>query len=350
MPAEPAPPVGQLSYWPVAYATEPPDGRLAVMAPIPVIMDVDTGIDDAFALMFAARHPAIELRAVTCVGGNTGVDQVVANTCYVLDAAGAGEIPLARGAAAPLLVLPPDTGRFHGADGLGGFGRQSDRRIDRRPAVDLLRHELSTAVATGQPITLIATAPLTNLALLLRAHPEIAAGIERLVFMGGSSGSGNVTAAAEHNVFHDPEAAAITLAAARDLDIPVTMYGLDVFGQVLVDRSDADRLAASLDPACQLAAALIRARCALLDVDAITIGDAGTVCAVADPDGLTTHPHPVRVETGFGHTRGQTLVDRRESPADRVRLPGWVPATRVDVAEHVDARGYADLWVRTLLG
>lgn len=319
------------------------------MTPTPVIMDVDTGIDDAFALLFAVRHPGIDLRGVTCVGGNAGVDQVVANTCYVLDTAGAGEIPLARGAAAPLLAAPADAGRFHGSDGLAGFSRQSDRRIDRRPAIDLLRHELSAAVATGEPVTVVATAPLTNIALLLRAHPEVAAGIERLIFMGGSAGPGNVTAAAEHNVFHDPEAAAITLAAVRELDIPTTMYGLDVFGQVLVDRSDADRLAARLDPACQLAAALIRARCTLLGADAITIGDAGTVCAVADPDGLTTHPRPVRVETGFGYTRGQTLVDRRESTADRVRLPAVLAPTTVDVAEHVDARGYAGLWVRALL-
>ncbi len=95
---------------------------------------------------------------------------------------------------------------------------------------------------------------------------------------------------------------------------------------------------------------MIDARCTLLDVDAITIGDAGTVCAVADPDGLTTHRHPVRVDTGFGYSRGQTIVDRRESPVDRVRLPGFLAPTEVDVAEHVDARGYADLWLRTLLG
>jgi len=319
------------------------------MTPTPVIMDVDTGIDDAFALLFAVRHPGIELRAVTCVAGNTGVDQVVANTCYVLDAAGAGEIPLSRGAAAPLLVAPAEAGRFHGGDGLGGFSRQSDRRIDRRSAVDLLRHELSAAVATGEPITLVATAPLTNIALLLRAHPEVAAGIDRLVFMGGSAGAGNVTAMAEHNVFHDPEAAAITLAAARDLDIPVTMYGLDIALLVLVDRQDAARLAENLDPACQLAGALIMARCTLLGADAVTIGDAGTVCAVADPDGLTTHRHPVRLETGFGYARGQTMVDRRVSAVDRVRVPGFVAPTEVDVAEHVDARGYADLWLRTLL-
>ena len=126
--------------------------------------------------------------------------------------------------------------------------------------MELLRHELLAAIGNDEPITLVATAPLTNIALLLRAHPEVAAGIERLVFMGGSASVGNVTAVAEFNVFHDPEAAAITLAAARDLDIPVTMYGLDVFEQVRVDLDDAAMLRSRLDPACQLAGALIVAR------------------------------------------------------------------------------------------
>ena len=295
-----------------------------------MIIDCDTGIDDAFALMFAVRHPEIDLRAVTCVAGNAAVDRVVANTRYVLDAAGAAEIPVGRGAASPLLVAAADAGQFHGTDGLGGFSRPSDRRSSPYSALELLRHELSAAVANGEPITLVATAPMTNIALLLRAHPEVAAGIERLVFMGGSASVGNVTAVAEFNVFHDPEAAAIALAAARDLDIPITMYGLDVFEQVLVDRDDAARLHARLDPACQLAGALIASQCDKLGVDAITIGDAGTVCAVVDPKGLTTERFGVRVETGHGYTRGQTLVDRREQPDDHVpdaaaasRPPGW---------------------------
>jgi pyrimidine-specific ribonucleoside hydrolase len=317
----------------------------------PVIIDCDTGIDDAFAIMFAVRHPGIDLRAVTCVAGNTGVDRVVANTRYVLDAAGAGELPVGRGAATPLLDPAQDAGHFHGSDGLGGFSRPSDRRSSPLGAVELLRHELLAAVANGEPITLVATGPLTNVALLLRAHPEVAAGIERLLFMGGSASTGNVTAVAEFNIFHDPEAAAITLAAARDLDIPVTMYGLDVFEQVLVDRQDAARLTDRLDPACQLAGALIAGQCDRLDTDAITIGDAGTLCAIVDPDGLTTQSLPVRVETGQGCTRGQTVVDRRADPTDHVRSPtAAVPPTRVDVALAVDARGYAGLWLQTLIG
>jgi len=94
--------------------------------PVPVIMDCDTGIDDAFAVMFAVRHPGIDLRAITCVAGNSTVDRVVANTRYVLDAAGAGEIPVGRGASSPLLVAAPESGSFHGADGLGGFSRATD--------------------------------------------------------------------------------------------------------------------------------------------------------------------------------------------------------------------------------
>jgi pyrimidine-specific ribonucleoside hydrolase len=178
----------------------------------------------------------------------------------------------------------------------------------------------------------------------------VAAGIERLLFMGGSASTGNVTAVAEFNVFHDPEATAITLAAARDLDIPVTMYGLDVFDRVLVDRQDAARLHGRLDPACQLAGALIESQCDKLGVDSITIGDAGTVCAVADPQGLNTERFGVRVETGHGYTRGQTIVDRRDEPVDHVRMPQSVAPTQVDVALGVDARGYASLWLETLVG
>ena len=320
------------------------------MTPIPVIIDCDTGIDDAFALMFAVRSPAIDLRAVTCVAGNTGVDQVVANTCYVLDAAGAGDIPVARGAATPLLGAAPDAGSFHGSDGLGGFSRPSDRRTCAVSATELLRRELLAAVGTGEPITLLATGPLTNIALLLRTHPEVAAGIERVIFMGGSTSVGNMTAVAEFNVFHDPEAAAIALAAIGELDIPVTMYGLDVFGHVLVDRDDAARLRDRLDPACQLAGALIDARCDRLGVDAVSIGDAGTACAVVDPAGLTTHRWGVRVETGHGYTRGQTVVDRRTAPRDGGRGQDTVEPTLVDVAMHVDDRGYAGLWLDTLTG
>ena len=318
------------------------------MSPIPVIMDVDTGIDDAMSLLFAVRHPEIELRAVTCVVGNAAVDQVAANTCYVLDAAGAGDIPVARGSARPMLVPPADSSHVHGADGLGGFSRPSDRRMSPLSAVELLRRELMAAVGTGEKITLVPSAPLTNIALLLRTHPEVAAGIERILFMGGSASSGNATAAAEFNIWHDPEAAAIALRAAGDLDIPVTMYGLDVFNDVVITRDEAAELRGRLDPGAQLAGSLIEFACNTFGGDAASIGDAGTVCAVVDPAGLITRRYPVQVELGNGLARGQTLVDQRTWIGDHKADPHVGRPTMVDVAFEVDARRYADLWLATV--
>jgi len=312
--------------------------------PIPLILDVDTGIDDAFALMLAARHPDADLRGVTCVAGNAAVDQVVANTLQVLDVAGAGDVPVARGAARPLLEPARDAGHVHGRDGLGGFARPSDRRASPLGAVDLLRATLQRAIGDGEQVTLIPVAPLTNIALLLRTYPEVAPGIARIVLMGGSASGGNATAAAEFNVWHDPEAAAIVFASCGQLDIPVTMYGLDVFEQVTVDSSVAVMLRELPDPAAQLAAGLIDHQIALFGNGGARIGDAGAVCAALDPGGLTTQPLRVRVDTSAGLSRGQTIVDRRTWTGDYDADPHQVPAALVDVALGVDAARYAAFW------
>lgn len=314
--------------------------------PIPLILDVDTGIDDAFALMLAARHPEADLRAVTCVAGNAGVEQVVANTLQVLDAAGAPEVPVARGATRPLLAPAQDAGHVHGSDGLGGFARPSDRRASPLGAVELLRTTLQRAIADGEQITLVPTAPLTNIALLLRTFPAVAPGIARIVFMGGSASHGNATAAAEFNIWHDPEAAAIALAACQELDIPVTMYGLDVFEQVKVDASASSRLRELPDPAAQLAAGMIDHQIAVFgDDEGARIGDAGAVAAALDPDGIRTESLPVRVDTSAGLGRGQTIVDRRTWTGDRDAEAPPTPATMVDVALDVDAARYTALWL-----
>ena len=320
------------------------------MTPIPVIMDVDTGVDDAMSLLFAVRHPQIDLRAVTCVTGNAPVDQVVRNTLYVLDAAGAPDIPVGRGAAHPLIVEPDHAAHVHGDDGLGGFSRPSDRRSSPLPAVELLRRHLMDALGSGERITLVPSAPLTNIALLLRSHPEVAPAIERILFMGGSAGSGNATAAAEFNIWHDPEAAAIALTAAGELDIPVTMYGLDVFEDVRVGADRARELQRSLDPAAQLAGSLLVFACQTFGTADATIGDAGTVCAIVDPDGLTTQTFPVQVELADGITRGQTLVDRRTWGGDQDHHRAHWRPTSVEVALGVDGPRYAELWLRTISG
>jgi pyrimidine-specific ribonucleoside hydrolase len=312
----------------------------------PVILDVDAGVDDALALLFAARHPGLDLRAVTCVAGNAAVDQVVTNTLTVLDAAGAVGVPVARGAERPLLEPARPARHVHGEDGLGDVHWPAPPTApDPRPAVELLRDEL---LAAPRPITLVTLAPLTNIALLLRAYPQVAAGIERIVFMGGAALRGNATAAAEFNVWHDPEAAAIVLDAAAG--IPMTMYGLDVFYGPVVSVERAAQLAASDDPGARLAGELLQFSLARYAADAATIGDAGAVCAVADPGGLHTEPLPVRVELAGTWTRGQTVVDQRRLPADLDHDAHGIAQALVDVALGVDGPRYAELWRSVVAG
>jgi pyrimidine-specific ribonucleoside hydrolase len=315
--------------------------------PIPVIIDCDTGVDDALALLFAVRHPGIDLRAVTCVAGNTDVDGVVRNTLTVLEQAGAGDIPVARGAARPLLEPVRTAQHVHGADGMGDLGLPAPTRVAVDvDAVTLLRREI---LASPRPVTLVPTAPLTNIALLLRTHPEVVRNIERIVFMGGAVATGNATPVAEFNVWHDPEAAAVLLTAG----VPITMYGLDVFERVVVPAADVQRLRASSEPSLRMAGELLAHRDPATSGDPTPtggLGDAGAVCAVVDPGGLTTELLPVEVSLTPGPTRGQTVVDRRRRPGESEIHEGGREVTLVDVGLDVDVERYVKLWLTAVEG
>ncbi|ELS54775.1 nucleoside hydrolase [Streptomyces viridochromogenes] len=319
----------------------PNDGQ-----PIPVIIDCDTGVDDALALLFAVRHPGLDLRAVTCVAGNTDVDGVVRNTLTVLEQAGAPDIPVARGAGRPLIEPARSARHVHGEDGMGDIGLPAPTRAPADvDAVTLLRREI---LASPRPVTLIPTAPLTNIALLLRTHPEVTRNIERIVFMGGAVACGNATPVAEFNVWHDPEAAAILLTA----EVHITMYGLDVFQQVVVPGADVRRLRASAEPGARLAGELLSHRPATPDVGAGSeaggIGDAGAVCTVVDPAGVTTRLLPVEVSLTPGPTRGQTIVDRRPRLGESELHTGTRDQRLVDVALDVDVERFVKLYLGTV--
>ncbi|MFJ6658763.1 nucleoside hydrolase [Streptomyces sp. NPDC091377] len=311
--------------------------------PIPVIIDCDTGVDDALALLFAVRHPGLDLRAVTCVAGNTDVDGVVRNTLTVLEQAGAPDLPVARGAARPLIEEARSARHVHGHDGMGDLGLPVPTRtpVDL-DAVSLLRREI---LASPRPVTLIPTAPLTNIALLLRSHPEVVGNIERIMWMGGAVACGNASSVAEFNVWHDPEAAAILLTAG----VPITMYGLDVFTQVVVAGDVVRRLRADAEPGARLAGELLAHRPSAPDPDgddpAGGLGDAGAVCAVADPGGITTRRLPVEVSLAPGPGRGQTLVDRRPRIGEAELHGDTGRTTLLDVALEVDVPRYVELYL-----
>lgn len=320
--------------------------------PLPVILDVDTGVDDACALILVSLHPDLDLRAVTCVGGNAPLPDVVRNTLTVLEACGHTQVPVAAGASHPLLERPVDARHVHGDDGMGDLGWPAPARtVDPRHAVDLLRETIDAAAADGTPVTLVPLAPLTNIALLARMYPESFGRIGRIAFMGGGAMVSNATASAEFNVFHDPEATAVVLDASVDLEVPVTMYGLDVFYGPQVTLADADDLAA-LDehgPGA-LAAGLVRFMSGRFDSDSMTIGDAGAVAMLVDPDAVRTQRLPVRVELSGTWTRGRTIVDTRDWTGDMEHDPHGLAHAHVDVALEIDGPRVAKLWIDTIKG
>ena len=307
-----------------------------------LILDVDTGVDDALAVLFAALHPEINLLGITCVDGNTNVDQVVANTLKVLDAAGAGDIPVARGAVRPLLGVSQYAEYVHGADGMGDLGiAPSNRQVDPRSAVELLRDLVE---ASKDPVTLVPVAPLTNIALFLRAFPDSAKKIHRIVLMGGSASAGNATAVSEFNIWHDPEAAAIVFQSG----VPITMYGLDVFMRPGVTSAEAARLKNSTAPAAQFAGSLIEAFIERLHISPITLGDFGAVAAAIHPELFTTEMFDVVVDTSSGPARGQTICDRRDAFLKDLEPLSLVDSAKVRVVMDLDVEGVRQLWLKTI--
>ena len=194
--------------------------------PIPLIVDTDPGVDDAVALLLAVASPEVDLRAVTTVFGNVALPQTTANAGRVLALAGRTGVPVAAGAARPLVHDRAERAeQWHGGDGLGGRAAalpDPTAAPDPRGAVALMAAVLREA---AEPVTIAPIGPLTNVALLLAVHPELAPRIGRIVWMGGSLGAGNVTGAAEFNAHCDPEAAHRVLTQP---DVPVTMVPLDL--------------------------------------------------------------------------------------------------------------------------
>lgn len=312
--------------------------------PTRVLLDVDTGTDDALALLYAVAHPDLELVGVSCVAGNSGLEQVLVNTAKVLDAAQAPEVPVAGGAARPLLERRRPEGHFHGVDGLGGIQLPDPRRpVAPHGAVEMLRAAIQSS---PEPVTLVALAPQTNIALLLSLYPEAADQLDRIVFMGGSAGGGNVTAVAEFNVWQDPEAAACVVGS----EIPTTMYGLDVFSRLTVGREHADAFRQHSHPAQRLAGELLDRRGARSDGTGAgylgLIGDAGALVMLTNPQLFSIRRCPVRVELA-GLSRGQTVVDQRPDVQDAEAL-ARDPWPVLDVALDLDRTAAEAAFVRTI--
>jgi inosine-uridine nucleoside N-ribohydrolase len=298
------------------------------------ILDVDTGVDDALALALAVRHPRIQLEAVTSVAGNVSLELTTRNTLRVLDWLGANHVPVAAGADRPLSGPPREASHWHGPDGLGGARLpESTRRASSHGVAYLIER----IMAEPGELTLICTAPLTNLAQAVQRAPEIVRAVHEIVLMGGvARPPGNVTPVAEFNIYADPHAAAIVF----EQDWPLTMIGLDVTNQVLLTRGEREKLLGRASPEAVLVREVTRHLFDVRGVDAMALHDPLAVGVAIQPDLVTTADRDVAIETRGELTLGQTIVDLRPSAP--------LPARRTRVGEQVDAARFKLLFFEAL--
>ena len=275
----------------------------------PVILDCDPGHDDALAIMLACGSPELEVLAVTTVAGNAGLANTTRNALRVLTLLGRTTIPVASGADRPLIRESLVQPAFHGASGLDGADLPEAAFAPvPQSAIELI----ATLVReSGQPVTLVPTGPLTNIALFLRAFPSLHERIGAISLMGGSLGVGNTTASAEFNIWQDPEAAAMVFGAG----IPILMAGLDVTHRALVLPPDIARLEALGTKTGRIFADLMRFFAIhhrdRYGWDGPPIHDAVAVGVLVAPWLMTRRFMRVDVETGDGLTRGRTVGDEQ---------------------------------------
>jgi len=307
----------------------------------PLIIDVDTGIDDAFGLLYACASPHARVPGVSTVSGNVDLAHATRNTRAALALARRADIPVWPGCAQPILNTPSDARHVHGATGLG-YAVLPDPPAADEPAnaIDAI---VSHAHALRGELVLVATGPLTNVAAVLMREPALPKLLQRLVLMGGAyRDAGNVTPAAEFNIWHDPEAARIVFRAFSDeAAAPLVAVGLDVTCKALLLPQDLTALAQRCK-GLPHAPALLR----FLDDAArfyfermekwsgarvFTMHDPLAVAAAIDPSLIMTQRVAVDVETAGDLTRGMTVADWRSV---------WRRPPNADVAIAVEAKRF----------
>lgn len=311
--------------------------------PVRIILDTDTGVDDAMAILLAMRSPELRVEAITGVCGNTSLENCVRNIHITLSVLDARETPVvAPGEERPLVRELAFAGEIHGDDGLGGVTRQVDadgRRVypdpDEQPdtvhAVDLI---LDLAGRYPGELVLVAVGPLTNVARAVMKDPDRMRGLREIIIMGGAfETGGNVSPVAEFNIHADPHAAQIVC----DAGIPLVFVPLDVTRQAFLDAGTIDRYAAEAAAGAGGARAAFVRDCTARyvafhrrnrGVNGCFLHDPLAVAVAAREDLVTTVPARVDVETAGDLTTGMTVSDLR---SDRWGEPNASVCTAVDV-------------------
>jgi inosine-uridine nucleoside N-ribohydrolase len=289
-------------------------------APRRIILDSDPGVDDAMAIFLALRSPELKVEAITPVCGNVPLSLTLPNALRLLEIANRADVPVAAGAATPLVRRLITATYAHGSNGLAGV----EFPAPKLQPLTATASELIRKIVRANPgqITIVAVGPLTNIATVLKEDPSIATLIKEIVVMGGSMSGGNITPAAEFNFYVDPEAARIVF----DAGIPATMVGLDVTRKVLLHEEQIRTLEAAQNPVSQAAGKIMRAthdrlRKAGRENPTFAMHDPLTVAHLVDPTILTLKEDYVQIETSGELTAGESVgyehaPIRRSPPLD----------------------------------
>lgn len=275
------------------------------MSKIPVIIDVDTGIDDAVALVLALQSDKLDIKGITTVAGNQTIEKTTRNTLDVVEYFGRGEIPVAMGAKQPLIRPQIIAAYAHGESGLGtAVLPKAEKQPEKADAIEFIKTVLEES---EEKITLVPTGPLTNIAILLKAYPHIKDKIKEIVLMGGGAFQGNSNATAEFNIFADPEAASIVFSSG----IKLVMCGLDVTMKAIVTPEDVDTIKAIGNKAGDFVAEAFEFYMAMYRKNANFTG-----CAVHDAVTITylIAPHLIKTKSGIARVD----IDGKESYAATV--------------------------------
>jgi purine nucleosidase len=293
----------------------------------PILIDTDTASDDAVALMMALRSPAVDVKAITVVAGNCGVEQATSNALYTAELCGS-DVPIYSGAARPLHRDLETATWFHGKDGLGDHGfTPSTRTAATGDAIDAF---VETVLA-NPGIEIITLGPLTNLALALARDPTLARAISRLVVMGGAPCcEGNVTPAAEFNIWVDPEAARAVFASGA----PIELIGWHLCRHAAVlNQQDIEQIHALNTPLAEFAIRCNSTAAVAFHTQTgehgISLPDPVAMSILLDPKlKLDTSRHYVAIECASDLTRGMTVVDRLHRSADHRNADLWSEVRR----------------------
>ncbi len=294
------------------------------------LIDTDTASDDAVALIMALRSPDVSVLAITTVAGNVAVQQAVLNALYTSELCGA-KVPVFLGAEKPLQREHQSAHWFHGRDGLGDHGYPAPRRTPEK------QHAVDAMVATIEAnpgLVLVTLGPLTNVALALQRRPDVATKVSRCVIMGGAPCcEGNVTPAAEYNIWCDPEAARIVLRSG----VPVELVGWHLCrGEAVLKLDDIERVLSLDTPLARFAIECnSRAQEAYFEQTGehgISLPDPVAMSVALEPTIVTEHSeHLVDVETSSELTRGMTVVDRLNVAGNDRNKAVWAPVLKAGV-------------------